>query len=79
VYSPVGCSKCFGTGYYGRIGLYEVMTIDDDTREHIAAGANVNELRAAARERGIDTIRDDGIGKVLDGTTSYLELVRVTA
>ena len=79
VFSPVGCAKCFGTGYLGRLGLYEVMTIDDDMRNMIAAGANVNELRAAARERGIETIRDDGVRKVLDGTTSYLELLRVTA
>jgi type IV pilus assembly protein PilB len=79
VYTPVGCPKCFGTGYYGRLGLYEVMTVDDDMREMIAAGANVNELRAAARARGIESMRDDGVRKVLDGGTSYLELLRVTA
>ncbi len=74
-----GCPKCFGTGYYGRLGLYEVLTIDDEMREMIATGATVGELRAAARERGVESIRDDGMRKVLEGSTSYLELLRVTA
>jgi type IV pilus assembly protein PilB len=78
-YSPAGCPKCFGTGYLGRLGLYEVLTIDDGMREMIATGATVGELRAAARGRGVESIRDDGIRKVLEGATSYLELVRVTA
>jgi type IV pilus assembly protein PilB len=78
VYSPVGCNKCFGTGYTGRLGLYEVMTIDDDMRDMIATGASVTDLRRAARERGFETIRDDGLAKVLDGSTSHLELLRVT-
>ncbi len=77
--TPVGCPKCFGTGYYGRLGLYEVLTIDDELREMIAVGATTGEMRAAARVRGVETIHDDGVRKVLDGSTSYLELVRVTA
>ena len=79
IYTPVGCPKCFGTGYYGRLGLYEVLTIDDELREMIAVGATVGEMRAAARARGIESIHDDGVRKVLDGSTSHLELVRVTA
>jgi type IV pilus assembly protein PilB len=78
VWSPVGCTKCFGTGYLGRLGLYEVMTIDDEMREMVSVGASINELRGAARARGIEGIRDDGVRKVLDGQTSYLELLRVT-
>ena len=77
--SPVGCPKCFGTGYFGRLGLYEVLAVDDELREMIALGATVGAMRAAARERGVESIRDDGVRKVLDGSTSYLELVRVTA
>ena len=79
LYAPVGCPKCFGTGYFGRLGLYEVLTIDDDLREMIATAATVGEMRAAARQRGVESIHDDGVRKVLDGSTSYLELVRVTA
>jgi type II secretory ATPase GspE/PulE/Tfp pilus assembly ATPase PilB-like protein len=79
LYAPAGCPKCFGTGYFGRLGLYEVLTIDDELREMIAVSATVGEMRAAARERGVESIHDDGVRKVLDGSTSYLELVRVTA
>ncbi len=79
IYTPVGCPKCFGTGYYGRLGLYEVLTVDDELREMIAVGATVGEMRSAARARGVESIHDDGVRKVLEGSTSYLELVRVTA
>jgi len=79
VHSPVGCPKCFGTGYFGRLGLYEVLTVDDELREMISVGATVGEMRAAARARGVESIHDDGVRKVLDGSTSYLELVRVTS
>ena len=56
-----------------------MLTIDDELREMIAVGATVGDMRAAARERGIESIHDDGVRKVLDGSTSHLELVRVTA
>jgi len=79
VFVPTGCPKCFGTGYYGRLGLFEVLTVDDELREMIATGATVGELRAAAQERGVEGIYDDGVRKVLEGATSYLELLRVTA
>ena len=78
VYSPVGCSQCFGTGYRGRVGLYEVMVIDDVIRELIATGATVLEIQRAARAQGVRSLRDDGVEKLLDGLTSYLELARVT-
>jgi type IV pilus assembly protein PilB len=79
VHTPVGCPKCFGTGYFGRLGLYEVLTVDDELREMISVGATTGEMRAAARARGVESIHDDGVRKVLDGSTSYLELVRVTS
>jgi type IV pilus assembly protein PilB len=78
VHSPVGCAKCFGTGYRGRIGLYEVLDIDDVLRELITSGASIGDLQKAAREAGVETLREDGVTKVLDGVTSYLELLRVT-
>jgi len=46
--APVGCPKCFGTGYLGRLGLYEVLTVDDELREMIAVGASVGAMRTAA-------------------------------
>ncbi len=79
VYNPVGCTKCFGTGYRGRIGLYEVLVVDDDLRELIATGGTVLEIQRAARAKGVGSLRDDGVHKVLEGSTSYLELLRVTS
>jgi len=78
VYNPVGCTKCFGTGYRGRVGLYEVLVVDDDLRDLIATGGSVLEIQRAARAKGVGSLRDDGVRKVLDGSTSYLELLRVT-
>jgi len=78
VFGPVGCTKCFGTGYRGRIGLYEVLMVDDDLRDLVATGGTVLEIQRAARAKGVGSLRDDGVFKVLDGSTSYLELLRVT-
>ena len=79
VYNPVGCGKCFGTGYRGRIGLYEVLLIDDDLRELVASSGTVLDIQRMARAKGVGSLRDDGVRKVLDGSTSYLELLRVTS
>jgi len=78
IFQPVGCPKCFGTGYSGRAGLYEVLTLDDEIREVVATGGSVAEIKALAHVRGVESMREDGIRKVLDGTTSYLEIMRVT-
>ncbi len=78
IYNPVGCAKCFGTGYRGRVGLYEVLVVDDDLRDLIATGGSVLEIQRLARGMGVASLRDDGVAKVLDGATSYLELLRVT-
>ena len=78
VWEPVGCAKCFGTGYRGRVGLYEVMSVDDDIRDLVATGGSVLEIQRAARAKGVTSLRDDGVAKVLEGVTSYLELLRVT-
>ena len=79
VWVPVGCGKCFGTGYLGRVGLYEVMPIDEEMREMVARSASLVEVARAARAAGVESIREDGMRKVLEGATSYLELIRVTA
>ena len=78
VYEPAGCAKCFGTGYRGRLGLYEVLVLDDELRDAVATGGSVLEIQRLARAKGVTSLREDGIGKVLEGTTSYLELLRVT-
>ena len=78
VFEPVGCAKCFGTGYRGRLGLYEVLVVDDELRDLIATGGSVLEIQRLARAQGVASLREDGIAKVLEGMTSYLELLRVT-
>ena len=67
VYEPVGCAKCFGTGYRGRLGLYEVLVVDDELRDVVATGGSVLEIQRLARSKGVTSLREDGIAKVLDG------------
>ena len=79
IYDAAGCKRCFGTGYLGRIGIYEVLTMDEEMGDMIDRGVPVRELREAARARGVESVREDGVRKVLDGETSISELVRVVA
>jgi type IV pilus assembly protein PilB len=78
VYTPVGCPQCFGTGYRGRLGLYEVLVLDEELREMVAAGGSALDIQRAARAKGVTSLRDDGVEKVLSGVTSHLELLRAT-
>jgi len=73
-----GCPKCQGTGYKGRVGLFEVMDISESLREQIIANAPVSELRRVAIEQGMLTLRRSGLQKVADGATSIEEVVRET-
>jgi type IV pilus assembly protein PilB len=74
-----GCTRCFGTGYLGRIGIYEVLAMDEEMADMIESGVHVRELREVARAAGVESVREDGVRKVLDGETSISELVRVVA
>jgi type II secretory ATPase GspE/PulE/Tfp pilus assembly ATPase PilB-like protein len=62
----------------GRLGLFEVLTFDDGLRDIVTSNGSVTDIRRAAAARGVETVRQDGLSKVVDGTTSYLELLRVT-
>ena len=73
-----GCSTCNNTGYKGRIGLYEVMEVNDEIRELILIGASSLELRKKAIEDGMITLRESGLQKVRDGLTTLEEVVRET-
>ncbi len=73
-----GCSTCNNTGYKGRIGLYEVMEVNDDIRELILIGASSLELRKKAIEDGMITLRESGLTKVRAGLTTLEEVVRET-
>lgn len=73
-----GCSHCGGTGYRGRIGLYELLVISDEIRNLINSGADANEIRAKAIEQGMLTLRQDALNKLTRGLTTVEEVVRVT-
>jgi type IV pilus assembly protein PilB len=73
-----GCGTCNGTGYKGRVGLYEVMEMTDDVRELVLVGASALELRRKAIEEGMLTLRRSGLRKIKDGMTTIEEVLRET-
>jgi type IV pilus assembly protein PilB len=78
IFGPVGCEKCRGNGYKGRMGIFETFLIDDEVRGMINTGLTTTQLRRRARELGMRTLREDGIRKVLSGLTSGSEVVHAT-
>ena len=78
VYEAVGCGRCSGSGYRGRIGLFSVMVMSDRIKELTVAGAPESDLTKAAREEGMLTLREDGLLKVRSGVTSIEEVARVS-
>lgn len=74
-----GCDKCGQSGYQGRIGIYELLVIDEPTHEAIVSGASGADLRKLASQHGRLTMVEDGILKVLNGVTTLSEVFRVTA
>ncbi|MGD1058105.1 MAG: ATPase, T2SS/T4P/T4SS family [Solirubrobacteraceae bacterium] len=77
-YEPVGCSRCAGTGYRGRVALYEVMTVSEPIRALILERSSVDDMVAVALSEGMQRLRDDGLRKVRDGLTSIAEIERMT-
>ncbi len=73
-----GCERCTGTGYRGRLGLFEVMPIDEQMRELILSGASAAELRIKAEESGMISLRLSGLQKIRDGATTIEEVMRET-
>ena len=78
VYKGVGCTNCNGTGYKGRIALYEVMRFVDDLKEMVLQGASSAELKVAAAKLGMSTLRMSGLRKIAEGVTTPEEVLRVT-
>jgi type IV pilus assembly protein PilB len=73
-----GCDRCSNTGYKGRVGLYEVLEVEDEMREMILSGASAFELRQKAVQNGMMTLRGSGLQKIRDGMTTLDEVVRET-
>ena len=79
MWMPQGCDKCRNTGYSGRVGIYEMLAVDDSLRDVIARNPNVSEFRRMCLERGMNSLRQDGINKAVEGMTSIQEVIRVTS
>lgn len=72
------CDACRGTGYSGRVGIFEIMLLDDHMRELIMNRSSTSVLREAARKRGMRTLRDVGLLSIYDGLTTIEEVVSQT-
>jgi len=77
-YRAVGCARCKRTGYHGRTGIYEILLIDDEIRQMVLGKVDSNRIKNRAIEKGMLTLRDDGARKVMEGTTTLEEVLRVT-
>jgi general secretion pathway protein E len=77
LYHGTGCANCIDTGYVGREGIFELMTIDDEIRESIMANTGSNRIKQIAIRKGMFTLRQDGLRKALAGDTTIKEVLRV--
>lgn len=77
IYNPKGCPACGNQGYKGRIACAEILYLDEDMNDLIAEGAHRSKIKAMAREKGFRSMLDDGIEKVLQGTTSLDAIMKV--
>ncbi len=73
-----GCEQCFGTGFTGRVGIFELMELDDQIRRLVMANADAAQITAAARRQGMRSLREDGWSKAKNGLTTAAEVLRVT-
>jgi type IV pilus assembly protein PilB len=76
VFEPVGCDACRNTGFVGRLGVFEIMEMDDEMTRLFLKNAPAEELRALAIEKGMVTLRRDALDKVAAGETSLSEVDR---
>jgi type IV pilus assembly protein PilB len=77
LYRAVGCSRCSGTGYKGRLGLFEIMPVTEAIENLIVERRSADEIGRVARAEGMMTLRDDGLRRVLQGLTTMEEIARV--
>jgi general secretion pathway protein E len=78
LYAGKGCPQCAHTGYSGRIGLYEILMIDEDVSRGISQGMDLDGLRKIAEKKGFQDMYADGLEKVREGITTYSEVIRVS-
>jgi len=78
VWEPRGCERCAGTGYRGRVGVFEALEVTGEVRNLVGPGVDANALDEAARRAGVTTMMEDAIAKCREGVTSVAEVFRVT-
>ena len=78
LYGPGGCDRCKGTGYKGRVGIYQVMPISEAMQRQILSGASALDLAAQAKAEGVKDLRESGLLKVKQGMTSLDEVLSTT-
>jgi general secretion pathway protein E len=78
IWKGQGCAHCAGTGYSGRTGIYEFLQVNDEIRRMIVQGLDSSAILSAAQSNGMRTLRQDGLRKVLNGETTFEEVMRVT-
>jgi type IV pilus assembly protein PilB len=78
VFKGRGCDQCNNTGYRGRVGLYELLSVNDEIRDLIVEGASTEVIREAARRNGMMPLREAGMERVFDGLTTVEEIIRET-
>jgi type II secretory ATPase GspE/PulE/Tfp pilus assembly ATPase PilB-like protein len=78
LYKSVGCEECQGTGYRGRIGIFELLEVTDAIKELLRTTPGVQAITAEAKKTGFRKLHEDGLAKVIKGLTSVKELLRVT-
>jgi type IV pilus assembly protein PilB len=78
LFAGKGCNNCSGTGYKGRIALYEVMPMFEEIKDLVLMGASTSEIRREAMRLGMKTLRQSGVSMMLEGTTTYQEVLRTT-
>ena len=78
IYEPVGCEHCNDTGFYGRTGIYEMMPVTSTLRNAIAARMSTDEICEVAVKEGMKTLHSEAVRLVLEGETSYHEMIRIS-
>jgi type II secretory ATPase GspE/PulE/Tfp pilus assembly ATPase PilB-like protein len=78
VWEPIGCDACSGTGYLGRVGIFELLPATPEICKLIVQRSDANRIRGMALSQGVRLLREDGWQKVRDGVTTLAEVLRVT-
>jgi type II secretory ATPase GspE/PulE/Tfp pilus assembly ATPase PilB-like protein len=77
-FKGAGCETCFGSGFKGRIGIFELMELNEEIRKKIMSNEDSTEITKAATRNGMRSLREDGWLKVREGVTTAQEIMRVT-